>query len=221
MEQVCQQLAAISRSDRQQVDTWLPTERELSKKLGVSRSVVREATKRLELQGLVEVRHGIGIKVVDRLQKPMTAAMELLVEESDERLQQLTQLRQIIEPEMARMAAAHGTDKQHSQIAATHQRLINAKDLEAIVEADLEFHCRIAEVSGNQLASLLMASLTDLLKSSLLHGYRRVSSESAIKEHGIVLNAIVRRQGASAARAMMKHLITTETELALKPTKRK
>ncbi len=62
VEKVCQQLAALSRLDRQKKETWLPTERELSRQLGVSRSVVREATKRLEFQGLVEVRTVLELK---------------------------------------------------------------------------------------------------------------------------------------------------------------
>ncbi len=151
----------------------------------------------------------------------MTAAMELLVEEQDERLRQLTQLRKIVEPELARLAAVQGSDRQHAQLAEIYQRFTAAKEIESVAEADLEFHCKIAEVSGNQLASLLMSSLTDLLKSSLMHGYRQVSPESAVLEHGVILNAVTRRQGSAAARAMSKHLITTEKELNLKPRKHK
>ena len=79
VEKVCNQLAQIVRRDRHEDDGWLPTERELSEQLGVSRSVVREATKRLESQGLVEIQHGIGIKAVDKLHKPLNGSLALLI----------------------------------------------------------------------------------------------------------------------------------------------
>ena len=67
VEGVCQQLAAIIRGDTSTHERWLPAERSLAEQLGVSRTVVREATKRLEQQGMLEIQHGTGIKVVDKL----------------------------------------------------------------------------------------------------------------------------------------------------------
>src|SRR5216117_31122 len=56
---------------------WLPTERELAVKLGVSRTVLREATKRLESHGLLQVEHGRGLRVVDNLHHPLTRSISL------------------------------------------------------------------------------------------------------------------------------------------------
>ena len=91
-----------------------------------------------------------------------------------------------------------------------------AQDFDAAVLADMAFHRAIATMSGNQIAALLIVSLSDLLKASLARGYRRVTTESAIREHAQILNAIARRTPAAAARAMMKHIQTTQEELALK-----
>ena len=112
VEKVCAQLARIIRRDQQEDDGSLPTERELSAQLGVSRSVVREATTRLESLGLVEIPHGIGIRAVARLHKPLNGSLELLLPDEEERLRQLNETRLALEPESARLAAGNATAAQ-------------------------------------------------------------------------------------------------------------
>jgi DNA-binding FadR family transcriptional regulator len=73
VEAVCQRIITIAREN--ETSGRLPTERDLSSQLGVSRSVVREAAKRLELQGLLEIRQGSGMTVVDKLHKPLSSAV--------------------------------------------------------------------------------------------------------------------------------------------------
>ena len=221
VEKVCQQLAGLARQDQREDDGWLPTERELSTRLGVSRSVVREAVKRLEMQGLLEIRQGIGIRVVDMLHKPLTSALELLVPEQEERLRQLVEIRFMVEPENARLAAARATVAQIRALRAAHRRLVEAGNPAAAVLADLEFHRGIATASGNQIAGLLLISLSDLLQASLALGYRTVTTESAIQEHAVILRAVARRDPAAAARAMRKHIFTTRGELGFPEQQRK
>ena len=105
VEDVCQRLATEIRAERNGGDGWLPPERQLAEQLGVSRTVIREATKRLELQGLIEVQHGIGIKVVDKLHKPLNGSLALLIPDTADRLRQLVEVRLLVEPEVARLAA--------------------------------------------------------------------------------------------------------------------
>ena len=87
VDSVCQQLAKLIRgAGAEEEDRWLPGERSLAEQLGVSRSVVREATKRLEQQGMLEVQHGNGIKVVDRLHRPLSDSLTLLIPDMADRL---------------------------------------------------------------------------------------------------------------------------------------
>lgn len=218
VEKVCERLAELARHNPQ-ANGLLPTERQLSEKLGVSRSVVREAAKRLEMQGLLEIRQGIGIKAVDKLHKPLTSALALLVTDEEERLRQLVEVRFMIEPENARHAAERATRAQIDMLQGTHQKLIEAKDFESAVRADIDFHRVIALASGNQISALLLLSLSDLLQASLARGYRRVTTESAIKEHGQILSAITRRDSTGAWKSMRKHIDTTRDELGLSADK--
>lgn len=215
VEQVCARIASEIRDDGGSTHGWLPPERDLAQKLGVSRPVVREATKRLELQGLLEVKHGVGTKVVDKLHKPLNGSLELLIPDDKERLRQLVQVRFMLEPENARLAAEHASADQLERLRAALTELKNSKGFEAAVEADMRFHREIAAASGNQIATLLLHSLSELIQSSLTRGYSRTSTDNAVRQHAAVLQAIEKRDAAAAAKAMREHLITAEADLDL------
>jgi GntR family transcriptional repressor for pyruvate dehydrogenase complex len=215
VEKVCQSLSEIARRDLQDDDGWLPTERELSAQLGVSRSVVREAAKRLELQGLLEIRQGSGMKVVDKLHKPLNGSLCLLVPDERERLAQLSEVRLALEPENARLAAARASSADLQALRACHERFANSANFEEQVSADGDFHRLIAEASGNKIAALLITSLADLFTASLTHGYSRVTKDTAVADHARILKAILARNPASAAKAMRTHLEHARADLAL------
>jgi GntR family transcriptional repressor for pyruvate dehydrogenase complex len=215
VEKVCQSLSEMARRDLHDDDGWLPTERQLSSQLGVSRSVVREATKRLELQGLLEIRQGSGMKVVDKLHKPLNGSLSLLVPDETQRIAQLTEVRFALEPENARLAAERAKSADLHALSACHERLVASSSFEEQVAADGDFHRLIAEASGNKISALLITSLSDLLTASLKHGYSRVTKDLAVADHAKVLKAILNHQGAAAARAMRSHLEHARGDLAL------
>lgn len=214
VEAVCQRIISLARIHDH--DERLPTERDMSEQFGVSRSVVREAAKRLELQGLLEIRQGSGMKVVDKLHKPLSSAVQMLVPDEKQRLAQLTEVRFALEPENARLAAERGSSADLKKIKAAHESLERCQDFETQVLADMEFHCLIAEASGNKIGSLLMQSLTDLLQSSLSHGYRLVTKDQAVGDHGKILAALLSRDGTAAATAMKNHLLHARNDLGIR-----
>lgn len=215
VEKVCQTLATLARGEPDEANGWLPTERELASQLGVSRSVVREAIKRLEQQGLLEIRQGLGTRTVNRLHKPLSDSLHLLVPNEAERLRQLFEVRLMVEPCNASLAAERASAAQIDALAATHDRLIAAPTTADSVAADMAFHRQLAEASGNQIADLLLHSLSDLLEASLKVGYGRVAPERAIAEHTAILDAIQRRDPAAAAAATQSHLLTARADLGL------
>lgn len=214
VEKVCQRLADLARACAPE-ESFLPTERDLAAQFGVSRSVVREATKRLEQQGLLEIRQGLGIRSVNRLHKPLSDSLHLLVPDEVERLRQLIELRLIVEPENARLAAERATPDQLKALRSAHDHLLQAASPADSVAADMAFHRLLAAASGNQITALLLHSLSDLLEASLNRGYRRVSPVLAIRQHAAILAAIERRDGAAAARATTRHLLSARADLGL------
>lgn len=206
VEKVCNQLAQIVRRDQQEDDGWLPTERELSAQLGVSRSVVREATKRLESQGLVEIQHGIGIKAVDKLHKPLNGSLALLIPDEEERLRQLNETRMAIEPESARLAAENATAMQIRTLKRIHRQLIDAPDTARAIEADMAFHRALAEASGNQMFRLILDSLAEIGLASRQRTIGRVGKFTGIEHHAAILAAVEQGDADGAASAMRHHI---------------
>ena len=216
VEEVCLQLSSHIRAEMAAGDGWLPPERALAEQLGVSRPVVREATKRLEQQGMLEIRHGSGIKMINRLHAPLNKAVTLLLPDEVARLRQLTEARLILEPSLARLAAVQMKARDRKHLRQVHQRLVVAETNEDAIPADMDFHRAIADFSGNAIMHLLVDSLADLHRSSLARGYERVSTSNAVAQHEAILFALEARDGDVAACAMHEHLVTAWHDLGLR-----
>lgn len=203
---VCQQLAELIRGGAAEDERWLPAERSLAEKLGVSRTVVREATKRLEQQGLLEIQHGTGIKVVDKLHRPLNESLALLIPDVAERLQQLNETRLSIEPDAAAFAAQRATKKQIFTLRRIQGQLENAPDNTAAIEADIAAHHAIADASGNLIYRLILDSLAEISVASRLRTIGRIGKKTAIEHHARILDAIERHDSDAAREAMREHI---------------
>ncbi len=214
VEEVCRQLSGQIRDDQLANDGWLLPERELAERLGVSRPVVREATKRLELQGLLEIRHGVGIKVVDKLHKPLNGSVALLIPDTADRLRQLTEARLLIEPGLARMAAERTNAASLRALRLNQTRLIQADTEEEAIESDLEFHRLIAVAAGNEICTLLLDSLAELGRESRQTTLCAVGNAVAVNHHSQILAAIEARHPEKAYAAMKMHLEAAAVDIA-------
>jgi GntR family transcriptional repressor for pyruvate dehydrogenase complex len=215
VERVCQQLAEIIRGGNADEERWLPGERSLAEKLGVSRTVVREATKRLEQQGMLEIQHGSGIKVVDRLHRPLNDSLTLLIPDMADRLQQLNDARLAIEPNAAAFAAQRATKEQIRTLRRIHTQLEKAADGPAAIEQDVAFHHAIADASGNLIFRLILDSLADLGIASRLRTIGRIGKKDAVEHHAQVLAGIERHDPAAASEAMRMHIRAAGADMDL------
>ena len=215
VEGVCQQLAGLIRGDHSGAERWLPAERSLAEQLGVSRTVVREATKRLEQQGLLEVQHGTGIRVVDKLHRPLNGSLELLIPDIAERLQQLNETRLSIEPDAAGLAAQRATKEQIRALRRIHAELEAASDNTAAIVADLNFHRALSEASGNLIFRLILDSLAEVGLASRQRTIGRIGKATAIEHHARVLDAIEARDPGAARQAMHRHILAAGEDMDL------
>lgn len=189
----------------------LPTEPELMAELRVSRTVLREAVKILAAKGLIMSRPKSGTLV--RLKRhwnlldPVILDLYCRVFDYSEFAQNFQKLRVIIEPEAAAMAAAERNARQLSALEEAYAAMEKAKDITDWTNADLAFHEAILEATGNPfmqpLGSLIRAALDTLLFHSAKTSANPLDS---LREHGLVLNAI-RRRDADGARNAMKALL--------------
>lgn len=214
VDEVCRQLSGQIRESDFARDGWLPPERELAERLGVSRPVVREAAKRLELQGLLEIRHGVGIKVVDKLHKPLNGSLALLIPDTAERLRQLTEARLLIEPGLARLAAEKASAADITALRENQARLSVAETREESIEADLEFHRLLALAAGNEICALLLESLAEIGRESRKMTLTAVGNAVAVSHHEQILNAVEQHQPEAAYAAMKMHLEQAVLDIA-------
>lgn len=221
VDEVFAQLSAELVGRRAKGGGWLPSERQLAQRLQVSRPVVREAIKRLELQGLIEVKHGIGTRVVNRLHTPLTGSLGLLLPDQHERLRQTLEARAALEPEVARLAAERMTQAALKELRRAHARLEAAQSVADAVEADLEFHHLLARGCGNQVFVLILDSLAELGKKSRFETISNAGVRRAIEHHAAILNAVVRHQPDSAATAMRHHMEAAVDDLQARQKSRK
>jgi DNA-binding FadR family transcriptional regulator len=186
----------------------LPSEAELSAAFHVSRTALREAKKVLAAKGLVESRPKLGTRVRPRAEwnmlDPDILAWQLAAAPIDQFIKDVFELRHIVEPRAARLAAERGTKEDIAAIAAAFQAMVDAGDnVEASIEPDIRFHVAILEATGNELlrpiGSVIETALAPAIRiGSDLPGARLAS----LPLHRDVLSAIQARDGEAAARTM-------------------
>ena len=206
VEQVSEKLSELILERENMENRQLPAERRLAEQMGVSRQVVREAIKRLELQGLLEVRQGVGIQIVDKLHRPLNSSLSLLIPDMTERLRQLNETRMAIEPEAARLASLRATPEQVQTLWQILNRLEDASDTKTSIEVDLDFHRTLAEASGNLMFRLILDSLAEIGMESRLLTIGRIGKKPAIDHHRRIMMAVEAHDPDAAAEAMRFHL---------------
>lgn len=196
----------------------LPNEADLAARLAVSRGGVREAIKALAAKGLVEPRPRLGTRVLPR---PEWNLMDRDVIEwhghapDHTFLNDLMELRIMVEPGAARLAAERADEQLISQLETAYTGMAAhadhlPDDEESFVAADLAFHLTILRASGNQ----LIEQLGRLLETGLHHALEATSHlpggvRATLPLHKAVLNAIRTGKPAAAERATTRLLDTT------------
>ncbi|WJD60839.1 FadR/GntR family transcriptional regulator [Pseudomonas kurunegalensis] len=210
-QQLVQDLSQQILSGELPAGSKLPTEEAVTKARGVSRTVVREAMSRLQAEGLVETRRGIGTFVVDAIpagdfqsaSPGMGGAYNAVA---------IIELRLCLEVEAAAMAAQRATPE---QLAAMRAALDGAVDTQSApcMRTDFEFHLQIAQCTGN---SFFIDTMTHL-GHTLLAAQPAVSGGDAgqraleAREREQVHAAITRKDAGAARAAMRLHLINCLT----------
>lgn len=205
--QIADQLRSLIAKGEFAVGARLPAERDLARQLGVSRPSVREALIALEVEGLVEVRTGSGVYVLDRSRRTAPP-----VEPMGWGPLELIRARRLVEGETAALAAALGKRADRDAIgrALEEMKALAARGVMPL-EADRAFHVAIVQASGNAVLTETVEGFLDSRLGPLfkrLGGYFETdkSWQSAIAEHEAILAAITARDPDAARRAMHEHM---------------
>ena len=200
----------------------------LSREHGVSRSVTREALRILETLGMIVARQRVGITVLGREQwqllDPRVIAWRSHADDAQTQLRELMQLRTIIEPAAAELAAVQGTDEQLTAIVRAAEEMTTTyrdRRVAAFTRADLDFHSAIVAAAS----SSVLTQLSDTVLAALRLRYSGSvpvfdeEGERALAIHVQLADALASRD-ATAAAGLTRTLVDHTRGRLEEPTER-
>ena len=187
----------------------LPSERELSNRLGISRPSLREAIRVLEMMGVIHVAHGNGMilqssRIVDSVLRPLSFALLL----NPATFEELFEVRRVIEAECAGRAAEMASQAMidlMKQCLASLKANQHNRDLG--IKTELTLHQLIAEAAGNAIFVQVLNSISDLLRKS-----RDVTvphegiTDGTVRYQELIVAAIENRDSQTARSLMREHI---------------
>ncbi|MGD9157317.1 MAG: GntR family transcriptional regulator [Desulfobacteraceae bacterium] len=190
-------------------DDKIPTERELAAGFNVSRNMVREAIRALEMAGYLEVRQGprggafVREFTPDRLAEGFLdyyIAGKLSIEE-------LNYSRVHVEPEVARLAAQNINPEYSRMLQEVVENEYMAEAIDVRVPNLTKFHLALAGMCGNFFYEIMINVLVSITQEIVVAGYREGDMiVHGTGQHGAILEAVLNGKPEAAAEAMRTHL---------------
>lgn len=219
-EQVLEQLRALIDGGALKPGDQLPSERELSEELQVSRGTVREAVQFLGALGLVEIRHGQGTFVRATLANPeVHDEWRAWTLRNTGRIRDLLEVRRGLESFAAELAAQRrGANELRTleETLAEMRAALSSGDVPALVQCDVNFHHSVCAAAGNP----ALVELADVLGQRLLR--ERAATwdvpgrpQRSLEEHTAIFNAVSSGDAAGARVSLIAHLDSVERDLEL------
>jgi DNA-binding FadR family transcriptional regulator len=218
--QIAEQLSTLIASGEFAPGARLPAERDLATAMGVSRASVREAIISLEVAGLIEVRVGTGIFVVQSV-VAQSATRKLAADDDGPGPFELLSARSLVEGEIAALAAQHA---KREDIAALNDSIdkmaLHVDDFAVREETDKQFHLALAAATGNGALEMVVDGLWGqraALWGRMQHHFHTPElAVQTIRDHRAIAKAVAARDPIAARAAMKRHLTRVAREFQRK-----
>lgn len=213
-EAIANQLIQLIMDGKYRAGERLPSEPELCRLFKVGRGAVREALKALAVTGLVRIERGRGTFVGKRsgfLVAPLKLGLKAAAE-----MRSLIEARQLIEVELAGLAAERHTSEHIQSMQSCMDRMARCTGAERdpFLEADVEFHFVIAQAAGNPILTQCLTLIRSLLHEWISLTWSKLGvTDDSLGEHGAILEGIRRGDPAAARNAMVLHLEASKQRL--------
>jgi GntR family transcriptional regulator, transcriptional repressor for pyruvate dehydrogenase complex len=202
---------------------FLGREEDLAAEFGVSRPTLREALKLLASGNLIRASKGPGggifvAHTADQgVRRSLSDSVDMMLETGAVSLEELLDARTLLEVPLAGRAALQAGEATLARLRATLEaETAAAGDIDAVHEADTEFHREIAAAAGNRMAEALTGWVFEVLQPRLLIELRDAVLPSAVlDQHLALLRAIEKGDRPRAERAMREHLLYLRDVLAM------
>ena len=204
-EQVVSEIEAWIAENGLEVGARLPPEQELAAKLGVSRATVSQALVAMEVVGMVSVRHGDGVVLIE---PAGSAKVVNALRRHAQQLPEIIEARDALETKLAALAAERRTE---SDLAAMDEALeLMERDIAdggRGVEGDERFHAAVTAAGHSPLLAKLMTEISDLIRETRIASLAQPDRPaSSLRGHRKIADAIRARDAAAAALAMQQHV---------------
>lgn len=200
----------------------LPSERDLSSQLDVSRPSLREALLILESRGLLQARRGGGYCVTDVTGPSITDPLQYLLQQHPAMIDDVLELRHGLDCIAAQFAALRASDEDIERLnklaTEMRQREGAPADLFADAERDAEFHMAVAEASHNLALVHVTRGLFNLMRLNMLRSREAMCRQQGNialldEQHAEIVKAIAARDPAAARQAANLHLSFVQASL--------
>lgn len=205
-EQVQEQIYQYILNTPVDVGSKLPNEFELGERFGVGRSTIREAVKHLASRGILEVRRGSGTYVISNTPADLDPLGLRDMEDKMSLALELVDVRMMLEPQIAEMAALHASEEEVKNLRYLCDRVEDKiGNGENYIDEDIAFHTCIAECSQNRVVQQLIPIIDTAVLMFVNVTHKELQQET-ILTHRAVTEAIAERDSIGARSAMMMHL---------------
>ena len=210
-EDIVQQISGLIENGKLKRGDQLPSERDLTETLKVSRTTLKEAIRILESMNLLQCRQGSGTYVIASSEEALIQPLAAALFNSKDDIRDIFYIRKIIEPHVAHLAAENATPKEIEEM----EKILQEQEVcigrgESVLDTDTLFHSRLAGATKNRVIERLLNALVDLLKQSrevyLLENERDTRAMRSLAGHQRVLAAVKNGDSDSALESMLQHL---------------
>jgi GntR family transcriptional repressor for pyruvate dehydrogenase complex len=212
VERIVENLITLIKAGHLKEGDKLPSERQLCGKIGVSRPILREALKALQVMNIIDIRQGAGAYIKSLEPEGVVEHLDIVFHLDSSLYRDLYEARRILESSIAAMAAGRISDEE--LCAIEHNIRDAAADIdneEAFFKRDMELHETIIKATKNRVIPVFMQSVNKLalmyrMKTNAMPHIRR----NTIRDHERILSALKQRDGRTASQAMEEHIINVE-----------
>jgi len=198
----------------------LPSEKELCLRFGVGRTTIREGLRSMAVMGILDGRVGEGTFVSADSRKYLEKALQrgLLIDRKS--VNDLVETRLMLESQTAYAAAARATDENLQEIEEALEGMRRSLDRpEEYLEHDLRFHLAIARATQNQILYNLLSMTRGYLQTWISESLSKPSArkmrartESSVREHQKILQALRKRKPEESRQAMTEHILSSSLD---------
>jgi GntR family transcriptional repressor for pyruvate dehydrogenase complex len=198
----------------------LPPEREMAEQFETSRVALREALRSLEQEGLVEIKRGSGggafVADFDNALRALADSLNTVVKLGQAKSGHLTEVRSMLEPVMARTAAARASEEDLNAM----QKIVEAQEEELRSGAlsrkyDMEFHRLIANACHNPVLSIVVTAINDAIRDAIYRSkLTREMRDQVVRYHRELFKVISARDSELAGRIMEEHVVAVQRHVS-------